>query len=58
MLQCFRASFETPASRAPQDEDLFLMASKISPHPERDPGLDPGEQSKDASRAIQLFEAG
>jgi hypothetical protein len=26
------------------------MAFEKFPHPERDPGLDPGEQSKDATR--------
>src|ERR1051326_7128213 len=31
---------------AAQDEDIFWMASKELPHPERDPGLLPGEQSK------------
>jgi 16S rRNA (adenine1518-N6/adenine1519-N6)-dimethyltransferase len=29
------------------------MASKIPPHPERDPGLAPGEQSKDAPAPLQ-----
>jgi hypothetical protein len=32
------------------------MALKRAPHPERDPGLDPGEQSKGAPSAIQPVE--
>ena len=33
------------------------MASKTIPHPERDPGFDPGEQSKDAFTLIQRYSA-
>src|SRR5229473_6787583 len=41
-LHSYPASFETPASPAPQDEGRYLMALRKSPHPE--------EPAKPASR--------
>src|SRR5690348_6641566 len=48
-LHCSNASFETAASRPPQDEDHLFMASKKEPHPERERS----EQSKDAAHPIR-----